>query len=250
MGLDRDEVVELTARVHQVLTGRAGFGRGRPPAVGLFQAVRAVLVLARQNLPQAVVADLLGVSQSTVSRLWRRLMPVLGQVTCLHRPPWDDAVKNRTVLLDGTLVPTWEWENRPKDYSGKHRRAGMSIQVLSDLDGQLLAISPALPGCTHDRTALRDTGWETLLTGTDTLGDKAYHSTLVITPTRIPYHGALSPSDKEHNKHHSALRAAVERCIAHLKNWKILSTGYRGRPTELPDIIRIITNLEFYRLGW
>jgi hypothetical protein len=23
----------------------------------------------------------------------------------------------------------------------------------------------------------------------------------------------------------------VERCIAHLKNWKILATGYRGRDT-------------------
>jgi hypothetical protein len=37
---------------------------------------------------------------------------------------------------------------------------------------------------------------------------------------------------------------------AHLKNWKILATGCRGRLSELPNIIRIITALEFYRLGW
>jgi hypothetical protein len=36
----------------------------------------------------------------------------------------------------------------------------------------------------------------------------------------------------------------------HVKNWKILATGYRGRLAELPDIIRIIAALEFYRLGW
>jgi hypothetical protein len=40
------------------------------------------------------------------------------------------------------------------------------------------------------------------------------------------------------------------RAIAHLKNWKILSTGYRVRLAELPNVIRIITALEFYRLGW
>ncbi|MGW3471290.1 hypothetical protein ACWDKQ_23160 [Saccharopolyspora sp. NPDC000995] len=48
----------------------------------------------------------------------------------------------------------------------------------------------------------------------------------------------------------SSLRSAVERCIAHFKNWKILATGYRGRLAELPGIVRIITALEFYRLGW
>jgi hypothetical protein len=42
----------------------------------------------------------------------------------------------------------------------------------------------------------------------------------------------------------------VERAIAHLKNWKILATGYRGRLAELSDIIRTITALEFYRCGW
>jgi hypothetical protein len=29
--------------------------------------------------------------------------------------------------------------------------------------------------------------------------------------------------------------------------WKILSTGYRGRLTELPSVIHMVTNLEFYR---
>ena len=48
----------------------------------------------------------------------------------------------------------------------------------------------------------------------------------------------------------ASLRVAVERAIAHWKNWKILATGYRGRLPELPNLIRIITTLEYYRLGW
>ena len=43
------------------------------------------------------------------------------------------------------------------------------------------------------------------------------------------------------------MRAPVEHAIAQLKQWKILSTGYRGRLSELPSVIHAITNLEFYR---
>ena len=65
-----------------------------------------------------------------------------------------------------------------------------------------------------------------------------------------PRGGELSVGNKENNRMISSIRSAVERCIGHLKNWKILATGYRGRLAELPGIIRIITALEFYRLGW
>ena len=41
------------------------------------------------------------------------------------------------------------------DYSAKHRRHGVNVQVVTDLAGRLLWISPALPGRTHDLTAAR-----------------------------------------------------------------------------------------------
>jgi hypothetical protein len=46
----------------------------------------------------------------------------------------------------------------------------------------------------------------------------------------------------------SRLRAAVERAISHLVNWKILDMGYRGRLSEFPDLLRTVTNLEIYRV--
>ncbi|MGH3341369.1 MAG: transposase family protein, partial [Carbonactinosporaceae bacterium] len=102
----------------------------------------------------------------------------------------------------------------------------------------------------HDRRAFDECGWEELLVDTDVIGDPAYQGTTVITPRKKPRNGELSVADKANNKVISAIRAAVERCIAHLKNWKILATGYRGRLNELPNVIRIVTRLEFYRLGW
>jgi hypothetical protein len=41
------------------------------------------------------------------------------------------------------------------DYSHKHRRHGVNVQVVTDPVGRLLWISPALPGRAHDLTAAR-----------------------------------------------------------------------------------------------
>lgn len=105
-------------------------------------------------------------------------------------------------------------------------------------------------GSMHDRKAFDECGWEDRLSETPTIADPAYQGTHAITPRKKPKGGELSTNDKANNKTISSIRSAVERCIAHVKNWKILATGYRGRLAELPTIIRIIAALEFYRLGW
>lgn len=59
------------------------------------------------------------------------------------------------VLLDGTLAECDRVGDSRADYSAKHRRHGVNVQVLTDPKGELLWISPALPGRTHDLTAAR-----------------------------------------------------------------------------------------------
>ncbi|MBW3086921.1 hypothetical protein KEM60_03150 [Austwickia sp. TVS 96-490-7B] len=46
-----------------------------------------------------------------------------------------------------------------------------------------------------------------------------------------------------------SIRSRVERAIGHLKQWKILATGYRGRLAELPDIFATTTRIELCRIG-
>jgi hypothetical protein len=230
-------------------------GRGRRPVLGLYRRVVLTLVALRSNLSQTMLADWFGVSQATVSRIYRRMLPLIEQVTCLHRPPLPDVLQGRVVLVDGTLVPVG---NRRHDratheanYSGKRHKAGLSVQVLSDLDGQLLAVSEPVPGRTHDRAGFTAAGYDQLLARTPTIGDLAYQGTHVIRPRRKrPGHTDHDPATKVWNRSIASIRVAVERAIAHWKNWKILATGYRGRLTELPNLIRIITTLEHYRLGW
>jgi hypothetical protein len=218
----------------------------------LYRQVVLALMLVRQNMPQTVAADLFGVSQPTVSRIYRRVLPLLEQVLCLHSPgDLATAAEGRVVLVDGTDVPTRNRAGAAGNYSGKRHRQGLSIQIASTTSGVLLAVSDPVPGCRHDRRAVTDTGWETTLDNDVCwIADPAYVSTSAITPTKKPRHGELDHNRKEVNATISGIRSAVERCIAHLKNWKILATGYRGRLDELPNIIRIITRLEMYRLGW
>jgi DDE superfamily endonuclease/Helix-turn-helix of DDE superfamily endonuclease len=222
--------------------------------LGLYRRVLLTLVLLRQNLSQTTAADWFGVSQSTVSRIYRATLPLIEQVTCVHRPPLPEVLHGRVVLVDGTLVPVGnrrtDRDTHLQNFSGKRHRAGLNVQLLADLSGCLLAVSAPTPGKTHDRAAFTAAGYDTLLADTPTLGDLGYQGTSVIRPRRRPPGRDHPPHTEIRNRSISTLRAAVERAIAHWKNWKILATGYRGRLSELPNIIRIITTLEYYRLGW
>ncbi|MEY9998059.1 hypothetical protein ABIE67_010178 [Streptomyces sp. V4I8] len=52
------------------------------------------------------------------------------------------------------------------------------------------------------------------------------------------------------NRSISSLRAAIERAIAHLKDWKILATRYRGPLAKFPLVAKTVTALTFYKKGW
>jgi hypothetical protein len=59
------------------------------------------------------------------------------------------------VLLDGTLAECDRVGDSRADYSAQHRRHGVNVQLITDQTGEVLRISPALPGRTHDLTAAR-----------------------------------------------------------------------------------------------
>lgn len=112
------------ARVWQITS--ADRSRRGPPLLGLYRSVVVTLILLRWNLSQATLADLVGVSQSTVSRAFRRFAPLIGQALCLHIPPVPEVVRGRVVVVDGTLVPTGNRAGHPHNHSGKRHRAGLN----------------------------------------------------------------------------------------------------------------------------
>ncbi|WP_374066410.1 transposase [Actinokineospora auranticolor] len=135
-------------------------------------------------MSHTVAADLVGVNQSTVSRVFRRFLPLIDQASCLHVPPFPGVLTGRVGIIDGTPLPTGDRAGHRDDHSDTGRRSGPNVQVMSDLDGQLLAISTPTKGSTHDRRAAR--------------------------------------------------RATVERCIAHVKHWKMVSPDIEGHIESSP----------------
>ena len=70
------------------------------------------------------MGDLFGVSQPTVSRVVRGILPLIGEALCLHVPDLKEAIRGRLVLVDGTDVPTGSRAGHRHNYSGKRHRAG------------------------------------------------------------------------------------------------------------------------------
>jgi hypothetical protein len=246
--LDTNLIEELIQRVRRIAPSTSQ--GGRPVLLGLDQQVVLTLILLRQNLTQAVAGEMFGVSQPVVSRVFNTICPLLRRVLNADAPGLAEIARGRIVLVDGTDVPTGNRAGHDANYSGKRHRQGVNIQVAADSHGGLLGVSHALAGRTHDRAAFATTGWESILADTTIIADPTYQGTHAITPRKKPRGGELSRRDKTNNKTISSIRSAVERCIAHLKNWKILASGYRGPLKNLGKAIKTVTLLEFYRLNW
>jgi hypothetical protein len=124
----------------------------------------------------------------------------IGQVLadCVLAPA-QVAGNNSTLLVDGTIAPTWDWSAIPDLFSGKAGYAGMNIQIAATMTGQVAAIGPIpVRGAPTRRTRSR---------------------------------GTLHDSQATFNISLSAIRTGVEHAIAHLKTWRMLSEeGGRYRP--------------------
>lgn len=74
--------------------------------IPLRDQVVACLLILRQNLPQMVVADLLGVSQPTISRIWRRITVLLEAALLFLPGELTEAIQQgHLILIDGTPMP-------------------------------------------------------------------------------------------------------------------------------------------------
>jgi hypothetical protein len=214
----------------------------------LFRSVAMVLALLRQNIVQQVAAEVFGVSQSTVSRRWDALREVIEAVLAEFVPTPVQVAGTSTVLVDGTLIPTWDWRHRSDLFSGKHHDTGFNLQIGATLGGNLVAVGAPVPGVRHDAHAWQASGLAQLLAGLDHLADLGYVGVKeMLTGYKRPPGGELTDNQKQVNTDLSGIRAAVERAIAHLKNWKILSGRYRGPLDKLPSVIQTVITLAFFK---
>ena len=198
---------------------------------------------------------------------WRRSLPDSGSAT---PPPTPTPARSSTcspnaapgllkvlreadadfVLLDGTLAECDRVGDGRADYSHKHRRHGVNVQVVTDPNGHLLCLSPALPGRTHDLTAARTHRIIHICERQDVpiLADLAYQGggPWVTTGIKRRPLQELTLTEKTVNRALSEARAPVERGVARLKSWRIFRRS-RCSPNRMTSIAQAIVALERQR---
>jgi hypothetical protein len=207
---------------------------------------QALLVLAhlRNGDTYARLAAGFAIGTTTAWRYVRETIDLLADRAddlnaCMIR-----AARLAYAILDGTLIPIDRVADQRPYYSGKHKRHGVTVQVLADPAGRLVWASPALPGATHDLTAARQLGIIDALTAANvmTFADKGYQGAggTVVTPfKRHPNRPPLSRRQKQVNRSHARVRGIGERAVATLKGWKIL-TRLRCCPRRATAIVQAI----------
>jgi hypothetical protein len=215
-------------------TGELARPGGRPCALDLYDSVVLVIHLMRKNPTQEVAAAFFNVSQATVSRRRDLLRPILATVLTDLIPAPREIIRTGTALVDGIVCPTWDWKHVPDLYSKKVGYPGMNVQISCDLDGNLAAIGPyPVHGARHYAHAYGASGLKDLMEDIHTLADLGYIGVegVDLVPIKRRPGQELSEKAKRANLGLSKVRAAVERAVAHVKTWRMLSKeGGRFRP--------------------
>lgn len=158
-------------------------------------------------------------------------------VIAAHIPGLDEVLAHGRrqgwsfVCLDGTLIESTRCSARSESgndiwYSGKHKRHGGNIRVLTDPRGFPVWTSEVEPGSTHDIAAARIHAFGALspaaAAGLPTLTDKGYAGVGIGIHTPIKGHD-LAADNQTRNLLINALRAPAERANALLKRtWTAL----------------------------
>lgn len=228
--------IDLSSRTLRFLTGqltakrrKIGTRWRRLPA-----SRQALLALAHLRCGDTCAQLAAGFGIGTVYRYIREAVEALSAIA----PSLTEAMRTirskAFVILDGTLLPIDRIAADTPYCSGKHKRHGMNVQVLTNPFGRLLWASPALPGSTHDLTAARHHGIIEALAdaGLKCWADKAYQG--AGGPVRVPFRGRRPKRWKRrHNTTHAKVRCLGERAMATLKGWRLLRNS-AAAPTESP----------------
>jgi len=228
------------------------------------------LVWLRIYPTHEVLGFLFGVSDSTVSRLVHRWMPILAQDGRDQMRQVDPGRKHRRSMEQvlaqvpelTAIIDTFEQRvQRPADpqeqrahYSGKKKAHTLKTQVVvQPHTGLFIDVSESVRGPTHDRTLIRQSGLRGRLPSDTMLGgDLNYVGEVkepgdmeVATPRRKPRGKERPGEDVVYNKGFSQVRIDVEHSIGRAKCYQALSQAdrhYREMVTERGQAIAGLAN--------
>ncbi|WP_328424288.1 transposase family protein [Streptomyces sp. NBC_00443] len=185
-----------------------------------------------------------GVSEATA---WRYVDETV-EVLAAWAPGLHEALvgvgEGDFVIVDGTLIPTDRIAADEPYYSQKHKRHGMTVQVIARSDGTPLWFSRTTPGRTHALTAARAHGivQACLTRQILILADRAYPGAGAT--IRTPYYGhrELPEHYRQYNRDHAVYAHPANAPSHSSSSWRLLRRA-RCSTNRLSPIVRAVHTL-------
>ncbi|RAX20902.1 transposase [Actinomyces sp. Z5] len=152
--LDRHQLTDLCAVLHSQGDLPAAGSR----VLGLYQRVKLTVMALRHNISQELLAELFDISQPTACRIIGAYTTLIAHALTDSVPTVEDLDPATTLIIDGTVLKSWDWKDVPGLFSGKYRTPGLNVQVACTPSGAIAWVSDPLPGSVHDAAALRASG--------------------------------------------------------------------------------------------
>ncbi len=247
---------------------RRAIGGGRHDDLCWTNQILLSVIWLRTYPTNEVLAYLLGVSDSTVSRVLARMLPLLeaaGKDTMRlpdpgrkRRRQLDDLLRDTPALA--IVIDTFEQRvQRCNDrdaadahYSGKKKQHTLKSQVAVDEEtGQIVDVADSVPGPTADITVLEQSRLlERLPDGVGGIGDLAYVGIdklhpkgLGASPRRKPRGKDRPPEDITYNRAFARRRIVVEHSIGRLRRYQALSQTDRHHRQNHSARVRAVAGL-------
>jgi hypothetical protein len=267
-----DDLLPRFATAEQRRLARAtrvrAVGGGRIADLAPRDQILLTIIWLRQYPTNEVLGFLFGVSDSTVSRVLARVIPLLeaaGKATMRLPDPGRKRRKQLSTLLAATpelavIIDTVEQRvQRSKDrahadtyYSGKKKQHTLKSQLAVDEQtGTICDVPASVPGPTADLTLLKHSHLlERLPHGVGSIGDLAYvgigalHPTgLGATPRRKPRGKARPPEDIAFNTAFAKRRITVEHTINRVRRYQCLTQMDRHHRQNHTPRVRAVAGL-------
>jgi hypothetical protein len=195
-----------------------------------------------------VLAYLFGVSDSTVSRLIERVLPILeqsgrdemrvpdpGKKRRRGLPDLLKAIPELTVIVDSFEQRVQRPPNDDSHYSGKKKQHTLKSQLVVDSDtGRIVDVSDSVPGPTADIKLLEGSGLLSRLPEQVGIGgDLAYLKLAKLrrygfSPRRKPRGQDRPPEDVVYNRAFSQFRIVVEQTIGQVRRFQSVTATDRN----------------------
>jgi hypothetical protein len=273
----RDVLPRLATAQHQRLsrpTRKRAPGGGHPFELDLRDQVLLTVIWLRHYPTHETLAYMFGISDSTVSRIIERVLPILEAAGCdTMRLP--DPGKKRRRTLDALLqdmpelmviIDTFEQRvQRPREhtaadqlYSGKKKQHTLKSQIaVHEYSGQMVDIAPSVVGPMADITLLAQSHLlDRLPPGVGAGGDLAYVGMATLhpqglgaTPRRKPRGKHRPPEDVAYNRAFARRRIVVEHTIRRVRCYQAVTQTDRHHRRQHTARVRAVAGLVNRRLA-